>query len=83
MMHRKPTELREMDVEVTYLEMLDRTQLRPANETVMTVVEAEIPVPELSRFLYTAVGGQWYWTDRLAWSYEVWRDYLDQRSPRS
>ena len=42
------------------------------------VRRAEIVCPELSRFLYTAVGGPWFWVDRLPWSYDRWRDYLSQ-----
>jgi GNAT superfamily N-acetyltransferase len=36
------------------------------------VRRAEVPCPELSRFLYTAVGGDWLWTDRLHWPYAEW-----------
>jgi GNAT superfamily N-acetyltransferase len=32
----------------------------------------------LNRFFYTAVGGDWYWLERLTWSYERWRAYLDR-----
>ena len=39
---------------------------------------ADIPSPELSRFLYTAVGGPWYWTGRLGWDYARWLAYLDR-----
>src|SRR6266571_6827778 len=42
------------------------------------VERADIPSPELSRFLYTAVGGDWYWTDRLGWDYALWMAYLDR-----
>jgi len=30
------------------------------------------PTPELGRFLYTAAGGNWYWFNRLSWSYDRW-----------
>ncbi len=51
-----------MPIEVTtyYLEITDRTQLRPKQVTGrsdLALIEAEIPLPELNRFLYTAVGG--------------------------
>jgi ribosomal protein S18 acetylase RimI-like enzyme len=32
----------------------------------------------LSRFLYTAVGGQWFWLDRLSWDDARWLQYLDR-----
>jgi GNAT superfamily N-acetyltransferase len=40
--------------------------------------QARLPCPELNRFLYTAVGGDWYWTDRLPWTYAQWRAWVEQ-----
>ncbi|MEU4660064.1 GNAT family N-acetyltransferase [Streptomyces sp. NPDC023723] len=40
------------------------------------VVRAEVPSPEFSRFLYTAVGGDVRWTDRLTWTYTRWLEHL-------
>ena len=69
-------------VEVTtwYLEMLQRSELRAVEcpRADVRVERAAIPSPELSRFLYSAVGGHWYWLDRLSWDYARWRDYLDR-----
>ena len=63
-----------------YLEMLAPDQLRavacPRDDA--HIIQAEIASPELSRFLYTAVGGNWYWTDRLAWDYARWRASLER-----
>ncbi|MEY9843534.1 GNAT family N-acetyltransferase [Streptacidiphilus sp. MAP5-3] len=42
----------------------------------LTVVRAELIGPEFARFLYTAVGGAWHWTDRLGWDYRRWADWL-------
>jgi GNAT superfamily N-acetyltransferase len=71
-----------MRVEVTtwYLEMLDPSELRRAECPLpeARVERADVPSPELSRFLYTSVGGQWYWTDRLDWDYARWLVYLDR-----
>lgn len=66
---------------VTYhLEMTDRSELRPAKSRPADVLlmQAKIPCPELNRFLYTAVGGDWYWINRLNWTYSQWRAYLDR-----
>jgi GNAT superfamily N-acetyltransferase len=69
-------------VEVTtwYLEMRSREWLRgaPCPEGDVRIERADIPSPELSRFLYTAVGGQWYWLERLSWDYARWMAYLDR-----
>lgn len=40
------------------------------------VERAELPSPELNRYLYTAVGGDWLWTDRLPWTWQQWHDWL-------
>ncbi|MEU6343939.1 GNAT family N-acetyltransferase [Streptomyces sp. NPDC046977] len=42
------------------------------------IVRAEVPSPEFSRFLYTSVGADCAWTDRLPWTYEQWRACLDR-----
>jgi len=42
------------------------------------IVRAEVPSPELNRYLYASVGGDIRWTDRLAWSYEQWLEFLDR-----
>jgi len=74
--------LQRVQVEVTtwYLEMLQQSQLRPVAcpRADVRVERAAIPSPELSRFLYTAVGGSWYWLDRLSWDYTRWLEHLDR-----
>jgi ribosomal protein S18 acetylase RimI-like enzyme len=71
-----------MQVEVTtwYLEMLDSGQLRPSSpgDYPLRIERVQIPSPSFSRFLYTSVGGDWYWLDRLSWSYDRWLHYLDR-----
>jgi GNAT superfamily N-acetyltransferase len=63
---------------VTYLEMTSPDQLRPSQAVIagLELKQAEIPCPEISRFLYRAVGGDWYWIDRRGWTYQQWLDYL-------
>ncbi len=59
--------------------MRDPSALRPAPAPAEIPVElkrAEHPCPELGRFLYTAVGGDWYWTDRLSWTYDRWHSRM-------
>jgi ribosomal protein S18 acetylase RimI-like enzyme len=69
-----------VSVTTWYLEMLDPQQLRPSwsSDPQLMVMQAKIPSPELNRFLYTAVGGDWYWIDRLSWTYQQWFDYLNR-----
>lgn len=62
------------EVVITHLEMTDPAELRPARELSAraTLVRAGRPSPELSRFFYREVGGDWYWLDRLGWTYDQW-----------
>jgi len=61
------------------LELRDRSQLLPAPapppSLALEVKQARRLSPELGRFLYTAVGGNWYWIDRLTWTYQQWLDW--------
>jgi GNAT superfamily N-acetyltransferase len=68
-----------------HLEMTDPTDLRPSakRRTDLQIHQAEIPCPELNRFFYTAAGGDWFWLDRLKWSYEHWRRYVDRPELRT
>jgi GNAT superfamily N-acetyltransferase len=62
----------------TYLEMNDRQALRPARRpgAGMTVERVPDPAPSLWRHLYTEVGRQYRWFDRLPWSDEEAGRYL-------
>jgi GNAT superfamily N-acetyltransferase len=68
------------NVTTYYLEMADPSMLRPsrASGQDLRVWRAEVPCPELNRFLYTAVGGDWYWIDRLSWTYDRWLSYVNR-----
>lgn len=60
-------------VQVTYLELRSLAALRPAGPAPdAALLRCEIPTPELNRFFYTAVGGDWYWRDRLDWTWQDW-----------
>lgn len=67
-------------VRVTYLHMRSRDEVRASASAPRdtTLVRAEAASPEFGRFLYTAVGGAWFWRDRLAWTWEEWLARLDR-----
>ena len=67
-------------VTTIHLEMLSRSDLRPARRAAerLDLVRVEIPCPELNRFLYTAVGTDWWWYSRLPWPYARWLAYVDR-----
>ena len=47
------------------------------------LVEAEIASPELSQFMFRAVGAKWRWFSRLSWNYQQWLNYLTQQQVRT
>jgi GNAT superfamily N-acetyltransferase len=69
-----------VDVTTTYLEITSPAGLRPkrSGRADVQMARVQTPMPELNRFLYTAVGGAWYWIDRLPWNYQRWLDYLQR-----
>jgi GNAT superfamily N-acetyltransferase len=68
------------EVVVTHLEMLDPAQLRPASppRVEASLIRAGRPAPELSRFFYRSVGGDWYWLDRIGWTYDQWLAWVSR-----
>ncbi len=44
------------------------------------LVKQEIPLPDLSRFFYLEVGKLWQWTDRLLWTEEQWRNWVEREA---
>jgi len=67
-------------VTTTYLEMRSRDALRLARRVPddMLLVRAGIPSPELNRAFYTGIGGDCFWMDRLAWTWEEWLSWLSR-----
>lgn len=65
-------------VRTTHLELRSSGALKPASQVPPDVIllKAGSPSPELSRFLYTAVGGDWHWRDRLPWTWSQWMAWL-------
>lgn len=70
------------ELTTTYLEMTSPEQLSPARSKPargnVVISQVPHPFPELNRFFYATIGGDWYWTDRLPWSYAQWMKYLDR-----
>ena len=67
-------------VTIWYLEICDPADLRPrrVDDTDVRVVQACAASPEFSRYLYTAVGADLYWTEREHWSYGRWLNFLEK-----
>ena len=71
-----------METRVTtyYLELRSVEDFIPSQREApaLEIREARIACPELGRFLYTAVGRAWHWTDRLSWSRSTWLAHLER-----
>ena len=67
------------DVTTYYLEMTDPKDLRPSlcAYPALSIEQPPIPSPELNKFLYTAVGEDWLWTDRLPWTGQEWQEWVN------
>ncbi len=66
-------------VKTTYLEMTSASQATPfRGERRLELRRAEVSSPEFNRFLYVAVGSDWWWYSRLDWSRDRWLAYLDR-----
>ncbi len=70
----------QVPITTSYVQMTSPDQLRPRRlaRDGLALVPVRPPIPELNRFFYTAVGGDWYWLDRLPWSRQRWLAYLDR-----
>lgn len=68
------------EVTVWSLELTSRDDLKPARspKVAATLMRAERPAPELSKFFYQLVGGPWQWVDRLPWPDERWLEWVDR-----
>lgn len=67
------------NVTITYLAMTAPAQLRPKDAlSGATVARVPQPMPELNRFFYTAIGGEYGWYERRPWTRTDWLDYLNR-----
>lgn len=55
----------------------------PAWPSGVYLQEAEVPSPELSQFLFVAVGAPWRWYGRLGWTYQQWTEHLGSGQVRT
>jgi GNAT superfamily N-acetyltransferase len=67
-------------VVTTHLELTEPAQLVPArpSRTPYTVQRVGRPSSEFSRFLFRAVGGDWYWLSRIDWTLDRWRAWVER-----
>jgi ribosomal protein S18 acetylase RimI-like enzyme len=70
----------ETQVTTYYLELRSLDEFVPSGSEVpdLEIREARVASPDLGRFLYSTVGRDWGWTDRLRWSYAKWLAHLER-----
>jgi GNAT superfamily N-acetyltransferase len=68
------------DVTIRYLELTSPGDLRAkrASREGVTFARVERPMPELNRFFYMAIGGEWFWLERRTWSLSQWSAYVSR-----
>jgi GNAT superfamily N-acetyltransferase len=66
-----------------YLDYQGPTVALPEWPEGVTLTEAKIASPDLSQFLFCAVGTHWHWFSRLSWSYQQWLEYLTAGNVRT
>ena len=66
------------DVTIHHLEMTAPGDLRArrSKRDDLTFAKVPQPMPELSRFFYTAIGGEWLWLERRPWTLAQWSALL-------
>jgi len=69
---------------IYYLQMLAETELK-AKPSVpgLTITEAKIKEYRFNRFLYSLIGEQWQWFDKLKESDESWKTYVERDNLRT
>lgn len=69
-----------MQVTTWYLEMLSRASAHPIDSPTheARIERIDPPRPDLNRWLYSAVGNGWHWTERLPWDATQWTAWVDR-----
>lgn len=68
-----------------YLEMTNAAQLQPktCDDPRFHILEATVKQWRFNRFLYQFVGEEWEWKDKLIWTDEKWRSYVEDERLRT
>lgn len=72
----------EVDVEVTYLELLasDRADASPARVAFDLTRVPQSDAARVAAEMYRRVGTPWHWTDRRHWTDAEWRDAVEREN---
>lgn len=72
-----------INVTTWYLDYQGRTLAEPTWPADVVLTEAKVASPDLSQFLFCAVGTHWQWFSRLSWTYQEWLQYLTAGNVRT
>ncbi|HPG38860.1 MAG TPA: GNAT family N-acetyltransferase [bacterium] len=69
-----------MTITTWSLEMHTFDELRPSRQvnSDFHIIRVEQPYPAFNKFLYSEVGKDWFWIDKLSWSHDQWHKYVDR-----
>jgi ribosomal protein S18 acetylase RimI-like enzyme len=72
-------------ITIHYLEMLDPGELKSkyCQDPDFWIKECLVKQYPFNRFLYEFVGKHWHWIDKLYWSDETWREYVEDNDLRT
>ncbi|MCU0858350.1 MAG: GNAT family N-acetyltransferase [Pontiellaceae bacterium] len=77
--------MKQQAVTTFYLEMLtpDELRFKECAEPAFWVRECEVKQFRYNRFLYSLVGNDWQWFDKLSWTDDDWQKYVEAENLRT
>jgi ribosomal protein S18 acetylase RimI-like enzyme len=72
--------MKQKTLSIFYLEIGAEQAILGANPDIagLRIERLAVPTPAFNRFMYQAVGGEWFWIDKSNWSEQEWLDYVQQ-----
>ncbi|MDD3815039.1 MAG: GNAT family N-acetyltransferase [Desulfocapsaceae bacterium] len=65
---------------ISYLELKYGQNVQGTSTDIkgLRIEQLSIPCPAFNYFMYRAIGGEWFWVDKLNWSEKDWQTYVQQ-----
>jgi ribosomal protein S18 acetylase RimI-like enzyme len=72
--------MEEKSITITYLELRYEEEIQGTKSDIagLRIERLAVPCRSFNAFMYRAVGGEWFWIDRLNWSEEEWCNYVQR-----
>ncbi len=67
-------------ITITYLELRYQEAIQGTDSDLagLRMERLAVPCPSFNAFMYRAVGGEWFWVDRVNWSEEEWSNHVQR-----